>query len=291
MLDGERERRGERDVVAVSDGEDRTRKAATAARMYDYYLGGVHNFPADVEAAQQVIAQYPSTPAAARANRAFLRRAVRFLAEQGVRQFLDIGSGMPTVGNVHEIAQQAASESRIAYIDIDPVAVTESREILQGNDLVAAIRGDVREPQAILGHPQVRNLLDFSQPIALMMVALLHFVPDDDQADGVVSTLVDALPVGSYLVVSHVSTEGMSLNAQLAEGVERGRDVYQRQTASPIRLRNRAETARFFTATSLVEPGLVPVPQWRPDPDDPADFADDPARSTFIGGVGRTSSR
>lgn len=275
------------DVVSYTDGEDRTRKAATAARMYDYYLGGVHNFPADVEAAKQVIAQNPSTPAAARANRAFLRRAVRYLVGAGVRQFLDIGSGMPTVGNVHEVAQQAAPDARVVYVDIDPVAVMESLEILQDNPLVTAVRGDVRAPEEILGHAQVRRLLDFSQPIGLLMVALLHFVPDDDVAYGAVSKLTGALAGGGYLVVSHVSIEGMKLGPDQKDAVERGRDVYRRQTASPVRLRSHAETARFFAATDLVEPGLVPVPLWRPGPDDPTDFADDPVQAGFIGGVGK----
>jgi hypothetical protein len=278
-------------VVSHTEGEDRTRKAATAARMYDYYLGGVHNFPADQEAAKKIIAQYPSTPAAARANRAFLRRAVRFLVDAGVRQFLDIGSGMPTVGNVHEIAQQAAPDCRVVYVDIDPVAVAESLEILQGNPLVTAIRGDVRVPEKILGHGQVRKLLDLDQPVGLLMVALLHFVPDDELAYAAVSALVDALAPASYLVISHISTEGMDLSPAMKDAVERGRDVYRRQTASPVRMRSIAETTRFFTTADLVEPGVVPVPLWRPEPDDPTDFADNPARSTFIGGVGKIHSR
>jgi hypothetical protein len=244
----------------------------------------VHNFPVDQEAARQVIAQHPSTPLAVRANRAFLGRAVRFLVEAGVRQFLDLGSGMPTVGNVHEIAQQAALDSRVVYVDIDPVAVAESLELLVGNPLVIAIRGDVRAPEEILGHIQVRELLDFSQPIGLLMVALLHFVPDDTEAYRVVSTMVEALAPGSYLVISHGTTEGLNLSP---EAVTRGRDIYRRQTATPIRPRGRAETARFFTTTDLVEPGLVPAPAWRPAPEDPTDFADTPERSGFLAGIGQ----
>jgi len=252
--------------------------------MYDYFLGGVHNFPVDREAARQVLAQYPLTALAVRANRAFLGRAVRFLVEAGVRQFLDLGSGMPTVGNVHEIAQQAAPEARVVYVDIDPVAVSESLELLAGNPLVTAIRGDVRAPKQILGHTEVRELLDFSQPIGLLMVALLHFVPDDDEAYRVVSTLVEALAPGSYLVISHSTTDGLNLSA---ETVTRGREIYRQQTATPIRPRSHAETARFFIATDLVEPGLVAAPLWRPALEDPRDFADNPAGSGFLAGIGQ----
>jgi hypothetical protein len=250
--------------------------------MYDYLLGGVHNFPVDRLAAQQVIAQYPLTPLAVRANRAFLGRAVRFLAAAGVRQFLDLGSGMPTVGNVHEIAQQVAPDCRVVYVDIDPVAVAESLDLLAGNPLVTAVRGDIRAPQDILGHTRVGELLDFSRPIGLLMVAVLHFVPGQE-AYHAVSTLVDALPPGSYLVISHVTTDGLSLSD---EAVAAGRDVYQRQTATPMQPRSRDEIARFLGSTSLVEPGLVAVPAWRPAPQDPTDFAEAPERSGFLAGIG-----
>jgi hypothetical protein len=256
--------------------------------MYDYFLGGVHNFPVDREAARQVIAQYPLTPLAVRANRAFLGRAVRFLVQAGVRQFLDIGSGMPTVGNVHEVAAQSAPQSRVVYVDIDPVAVAESLELLAGNPLVTAIRGDVRAPQEILGHPQVRQLLDLSQPIGLLMVALLHFLPDNDEAYSVVSTLVQALAPGSYLVISHSTTDGLNLSPQT---VDRGLEIYRRQTSTPIRPRSREETVRFFNATDLVEPGLVAVPAWRPAPEDPTEFADTPERSGFLAGIGQIHPR
>ncbi len=276
----------EQDVVP---GEDRTRKAATAARIYDYYLGGMHNFPADMEAAKQIIAQYPTAPAAARANRAFLRRAVRFLVDAGVRQFLDLGSGMPTVGNVHEVAQQAAPDSRVVYVDIDPVAVSESQELLKDNPLATAIRGDVRVPEEILSHGQVRKLLDFNRPIGLLMVALLHFVPDDDVAYGMVSTMVDALAPGSYLGISHMTAEGVPVSPDEAA---RGREVYRRHTATPIRSRGRAEVTRFFSGrVELVEPGVVMVPLWRPAPDDPADFTDNPGGSAFLAGIGRVHSQ
>ena len=276
-------------MVARTEGEDRTRKAATAARMYDYYLGGVHNFPADQQAAEQVLAQAPLTRAVAKANRAFMRRAVKYLVDAGVRQFLDIGSGMPTVGNVHEVAQQMAPDSRVVYVDIDPVAVAESLEILEGNPLATAIRGDVRVPEEILQHRQVRNLLDFSQPIGLLMVAVLHFVPDDEAAYAAVSTLVDALAPGSYLALSHFTLDGFDVNP---EQEANSLDVYRRQTATPVKPRNREQTTRFFSGgVELVEPGLVPPPAWRPAPDDPTDFAHDPRQSAFLAGVGKVHPR
>lgn len=259
-------------------------KAATAARIYDYHLGGTHNFPADRAAAEAIAAKFPLVPAMARANRAFLRRAVRFLVDNGVRQFLDIGSGIPTAGNVHEIAQAAAPEARVVYVDIDPVAVAESQEILAGNDRATAILGDLRNPSAILGNPRVSKLLDFTSPVGLLLVAVLHFVPDDTEATDAVAQLVKALAPGSYLVISHACPEDPDLN--LAD-VGVAQEVYQRQTATPFTLRTRAELARFFTGFELVDPGLVWLPEWRPAPDDPTDFADDPRRCGGLCAVGR----
>jgi O-methyltransferase involved in polyketide biosynthesis len=261
-------------------------KPATAARMYDYYLGGIHNFPADQEAARKVIAQFPFIPEGARANRAFLRRAVRQLTDAGVRQFLDIGSGIPTQGNVHEIAQDAAPDARVVYVDIDPVAVAESQEILAGNELAVAIRGDLREPRAILDHPRTRKMLDFEQPIALLLAAILHFFPDDAEAYGVVVQLVDALPPGSYLLVTHAATESF---ASASENVKVIQDVYKRQTTTQSKLRTRAETERFFAGLELLDPGVVWLPEWRPDPTEPDRFAGRPERSCGWAGVARKS--
>jgi hypothetical protein len=267
--------------VSVVPGMDQ--KPATAARIYDYHLGGTHNFPADRAAAQAVAERFPLTPAIARTGRAFLRRAVRVLADSGVRQFLDIGSGIPTVGNVHEIAQGVAPESRVVYVDVDPVAVSESLEILEGNDRATAIRGDVRNPRAILGHPQVRRLLDFDRPVGVLLCAVLHFVPDDAEARGSVSQLLAAVPSGSYLVVSHAGTDVPGAD----EGVEAIQDVYKRQTATPFTMRSRAAVTGFFEGLELIEPGVVWSPQWRPGPDDPADFLDRPELSVGLCGVGR----
>jgi SAM-dependent methyltransferase len=237
-------------------------KPATAARIYDYYLGGIHNFPADQEAARQVIAHYPFIPAAARANRAFLQRAVQYLIAAGIRQFLDIGSGIPTEGNVHEIAQRADAQSRIVYVDIDPVAVAESRQLLDGNPLATAIHGDLRRPQAILDHPAVRGLLDFTQPVGLLLAAVLHFVPDDAQAHDAVAALRDAIAPGSYLVVSHSAAETFSAFTRRNPPTE---DVYRQRTATPGTVRTRAEVLRFFDQLELVEPGVTGVLRWRAD--------------------------
>jgi hypothetical protein len=251
--------------------------------MYDYYLGGTHNFPADRAAARAVAEMYPLTAAVARNFRAFLRRAVRYLADNGVRQYLDLGSGIPTVGNVHEIAQGVAPESRVVYVDIDPVAVSESLEILEGNAYATAIRADVRSPGVVLGHPQVRRLLDFDQPVAVLLCAVLHFVPDDAMAKAAVAELMDAVPSGSYLVVSHTGSEEPLQD----EGVEKIQNVYKRQTASQVAMRTRAEVTRFFDGLELVEPGVVWLPQWRPEPDDPADFLDRPDASSGLCGIAR----
>lgn len=253
----------------------------SVARMYDYYLGGSHNFAVDRAAAQAMIAAVPEAPLMAQANRAFLRRAVQFLIDAGVRQFLDIGSGIPTVGNVHEIAQAAAPESRVVYVDIDPVAVAHSRELLAGNDRAMVLQADLREPKRILEHPKVRALLDFDQPIAVMIVAVLHFVPDSDDPAGIIATLRQALAPGSYLVLSQASHDGRGTDER-----QEAEQVYQR-TDNPLVVRSRAQLAALFDGFELVDPGLVWVPQWRPDsPDDVTDAE----RAVFIGGVGRLSA-
>jgi hypothetical protein len=261
-------------------------KPATAARIYDYHLGGTHNFPADREAAQAVTARFPLVPAMARANRAFLRRSVRYLVEAGIDQFLDIGSGIPTEGNVHEVAQRLVPEARVAYVDIDPLAVADSLEILDGNDFATAVRADVRDPAAVLDHPRVRKLLDLNRPVGLLLLAVLHFVTDDDEAYDVVSRLVSALPPGSYLVVSHAARPATDATQ---DDIAVLQNVYKRQTGSPFEVRTRDGVARFFAGLELVEPGLVWLPEWRPEPGDPSDFAADPQECGGLAGVGKTT--
>jgi SAM-dependent methyltransferase len=251
----------------------------SVARMYDYYLGGSHNFAADRAAAQAMVAAVPEAPLMAQANRAFLRRAVQFLVESGVRQFLDIGSGIPTVGNVHEIAQRVAPESRVVYVDVDPVAVAHSREILSGNDRATVLREDLRNPERILTHPEVTKLLDLTEPVAVMILAVLHFVAPDDRPDEILRTLRGALAPGSYLVMSQASDDGRSESGERAEA-ER---VYRR-TDNQLWIRGRAELTGLFDGFQLVEPGVVWVPQWRPES---PESAEDAERAVFMGGVGR----
>ena len=234
-----------------------SRKAATAARMYDYYLGGVHNFVADREAADYVIERFPFIPEAARANRAFVVNAVRHLSESGIRQFLDIGSGIPTVDNVHSIARRIHPETRVAYVDIDPVAVAESLEILDGDHLSVAVRGDVQQPQAVLEHPEIRRLLDFDQPIGVILAAVLHFVPEHRIADDAVTSLIGSVAPGSHFVMSHSAKESFALFTA-------AEDVYQKRTSTPGTTRTRAEVEQLFTGLDIIDPGVVWAQEWRP---------------------------
>jgi hypothetical protein len=247
--------------------------------MYDYYLGGHHNFEIDRQMAEQAISMWPDLPLIMRANRAFLRRAVTFLTSQGIDQFLDIGSGIPTVGNVHEVAQRANSDAHVVYVDIDPIAVTHSEAILQGNANVGVIHADFRQPELILQHPTVTRLLDFDRPVGVFMVALLHFLPDDDDVRRSVRTLRDVLASGSYLVMSHASNEGMP------EKTREHEDLYRR-TPTPLRARSRQEIEQFFDGFEVIEPGLVFLPLWRPEGADDL-FLEEPERCTGLAGVGR----
>lgn len=257
----------------------------SAARMYDYYLGGGHNFAADRRAADAVIAAIPDLPKIALANRAFLRRAVRFLIEAGVRQFVDIGSGIPTVGNVHEIARSLEPTATTVYVDLDPIAVTHSRQLLTGDPRATALQADLREPENLLAQlrqPPAADVLDLSQPVALLLVSVLHFVPGDE-AYPCVATLVDAVAPGSWLAISHSSVEGFaSLEKDDYDSAE---DAYKK-TTTPVGLRTRAEIERFFTGLELADPGVVWVPQWRPD-EQGGPFAEEPDRSGMLAGVAR----
>lgn len=267
--------------------QDRNLKPATAARIYDYILGGVHYFPADEEAARKLVAEFPVIPFAVRANRITLRRMVTYLANEGVRQFLDIGSGMPTQSSVHEVAQAIAPDSRVVYVDIDPIAVAESQELLEGDDLVIAVRGDLRTPQEILDSPQIRALLDFDQPIALLLMGVLHFIADDETAYDAVARLRANLAPGSYIAVSHLASETMELTWSHNGSYEKVEQLYKERTATPLGARSHDKIARFFDGCVMVEPDLVWITQWRPAPDDPTDFADDPRRCGWWAGLGR----
>jgi hypothetical protein len=254
-------------------------KQANVARVYDYWLGGTHNYLADQDVARAIAAVEPTAPLIGRANRAFIGRAVRYLAANGVRQFLDIGSGIPTQGNVHEVAQHADPAARVAYVDIDPVAVAHSQALLNGNQNAAIIQADLREPEQILGHPDTRRLIDPGQPTGLLLVSILHFIADDEDPWRIVATLRDALAPGSYLVISHGTNEDQP---SLASAVEK---VYNRGVATALHLRSHQDIRRFFDGFAVVDPGLVYIPQWRPDPGD--DLPGNPSRYGNLVGAGR----
>jgi S-adenosyl methyltransferase len=254
------------------------------ARIYDYLLDGKDNFPADRDVAEQLLAIAPVARDVVEDNRAFLRRVVRFLTrEAGVRQFIDLGSGLPTQGNVHEIAQAEAPEARVVYVDNDAMVVTHSRALLAG-DNTATIQADLREPEGVLGHPEVRELIDFDQPVALLLMAILHFIPDDEDPPGIVARFRDALPAGSYLSVSHGTRdlpERWDLSPEaMAEMGAKVEQLYRLTTASLV-TRTRAEVERFFDGFDLVEPGVVEIQRWRPD--DQGSILP----GGFYGGVGR----
>jgi hypothetical protein len=253
------------------------------ARLYNYYLGGKDNYVVDREAAAEVLRAAPGVRAMARENRAFLQRAVRFLVgEAGIRQVIDIGTGIPAAGNVHEVAQQIAPEVRVAYLDNDPIVHVHACALLTGDGNTSIVLADLREPAAILAHPSVRELIDFSQPVAVLLIAIVHFLTDDENPGRIIATLSDALVPGSYLALSHGTGD---FHAEAA--VSQATAIYERATA-PLVLRSHAQIIRFFTGFDLVEPGLVQVPLWRPDgqPPGPRELAE----IGIYGGVGRKTA-
>jgi hypothetical protein len=243
---------------------------ARQARIYDYLLGGKDNFAADREAATQAIAAFPGLVTWARQNRAFLARAVRYLvSEAGIRQFLDIGTGLPTADNTHEVAQRISPETRVVYVDNDPVVLVHAQALLTSRPegATAYIKADLRDPDAILA--EAAATLDFTKPVALMLLAILHVIPDADDPWGVVGRLMAALPSGSYLVISHPAND---IHPEaIAEMTKR----FNRRLGNVVSAgRTRGQVARFFTGLDLIEPGIVSTPKWRPEGIEPAD---DPA--------------
>ncbi|GAB4586936.1 SAM-dependent methyltransferase [Nocardia sp. IFM 10818] len=259
------------------EGVDMTQ--ASPARMYDALLGGSHNFEIDRKAAEMGKMLVPDLPRVALSNRAFLRRAVRFLVDSGVRQFLDIGSGIPTAGNVHQVAQEIDPACRVLYADIDPVAVAHARAILLDNDRAAAIEADLRKPADLLDQAQATGIIDFSQPVGVLMIAVLHLLGDADQPGEQVAAVRAAVPAGSYLALSHLTSatrpeDAAKLGANAADENKIG-----------IHFRSREAITGFFDGWELIEPGVVELPQWRPESD--RDQHETPGRSLGLAGVGR----
>jgi len=251
---------------------------ANQARIYDYLLGGKDNYAADRAAVDAVLKVAPEMGFTARANRAFLGRVVRYLAgEAGIRQFLDIGTGIPTAGNTHQVAQEVAPQSRVVYVDYDPVVLAHARVLLTSHQAGATeyIDADLRDTGAILRG--AARLLDFTQPVAVTMLLVLHVIPDSDDPWALVARVLDALAPGSYLAVSQLGSD--LLDEQAREGFE---NVVSRSAQQQYIGRDRGQVLRFFDGTDLVEPGLVRVEEWRPDPD-PAETG----RSTVWCGLGR----
>jgi S-adenosyl methyltransferase len=251
-----------------------------AARMYDYHLGGGHNFESDRVLAGQVEQVAPWVKDVARINRAWLHRVVDFLMAQGIRQFLDLGSGIPTVGNVHEIAQRHDPTSRVAYVDYEPVAVRHSFELLKDNENAGIVWADVCDPAAVLAHDEVTRLIDFSRPVGLLIVGLLLFVDDEADPAGLVARYVDACPPGSYLAISTMSQDeaAPATREQLAALL----DLYE-GADEQITPRTKETIESWFAGTELVEPGLTLLDEWRRDREASAS----PARTLGYGGVGR----
>ncbi|HEX6338992.1 MAG TPA: SAM-dependent methyltransferase [Jiangellaceae bacterium] len=251
---------------------------AHSARVYDYWLGGKDNFAADRALGDAMIQAIPSLPEMARANRAFLARAVRYLVEEaGVRQFLDIGTGIPTAGNVHEIAQQIAPESRVLYVDHDPIVLAHARALMTSTPegRTEFIMADIQEPEAILAAPELAKTIDFDQPVALMLVAILMYFHDDEGVYDWVATLVDALPSGSYVTITHPTGD-------FNPAAMRGAVTAATQAGITLVPRSKAQVERFFEGLEIVEPGVVPVLAWQPD-----ELIDDPESAWYWAGIGR----
>ena len=256
-----------------------------AARMYDYFLGGKDHFEADRITAEKALKSWSAVRTGVRENRAFLGRAVRFLAlEAGIRQFLDIGTGLPSANNVHEVAQSVAPESRVVYVDNDPIVLAHAKARLTGTPegRTAFIQADMREPEKILAHPTLHDLLDLSRPVALLLVAVLHFITDDEDPEYIVRTLVDAIPPGSYVVASHVTPEH---DPAAVHGLE----ASYRAAGVPAQARPMEEFVQLvFSGLELVEPGVEIVSEWRPTAIGPRPTATEVSN---YGGVARKPSR
>jgi hypothetical protein len=250
----------------------------SAARIYDYALGGAHNFAADREAGNELFRVYPDGMLVARSNRLFLQRAVRYCYNQGVRQFLDLGSGIPTVGNVHEIAHQLDPHCRVVYVDNEAIAVATTRHMLADVPNAMIVDADMRDPDRVLDAPATRQLLDFTEPLGIMMVAVLHYVSEDDDIEGLVERYRSVLVPGSFLVVSHTTADDQPEAEEI-------RKIFAK-TPTPVTHRSHAEITALFKGLDLVPPGVVWTPQWHPI-DDTEPLYETPERSATYAAVGR----
>jgi hypothetical protein len=256
---------------------DGAARRPSVCRIYNFLLGGKDNYEQDRQAAAQLLIVVPEARAAARANRRFLGRAVRFLVnDAAIGQFIDIGAGLPAPGNVHQVAHELDPLARVAYVDNDPVVISHARALLCTAPGVCAIEGDLRDPAGIMGHPDLRAVIDFNEPVAIVLGAVLHHIPEDDSPHKLVEMLMAAVAPGSYLVISHATSEDLS-----ADAAGQVRDLYE-QASAPAVFRSRAEVAGFFEGLELVRPGIGNVAIWRADPR-PAE----PGRTIVLGGVGR----
>ncbi|WP_018657096.1 SAM-dependent methyltransferase [Actinomadura flavalba] len=246
------------------------------ARMYDFYLGGKDNYAADRAAADEVLRVAPQAPALARENRAFLDRAVRFLAgEAGLRQFVDIGAGLPTQGNVHEVAQSVAPDARVAYIDNDPMVLAHGRALLASTPGTVTLAGDLRAVDDLLADPALREVIDLDRPVGVLLISVLHCLDDDERPHETVAALRDALPSGSHLAISHITA------GERAEVAQEGARVYRRASTG-MTLRSADSIGRFFDGLDVLDPGIVPLAAWRPAVPPRADLP-----TWFLCGVGR----
>jgi hypothetical protein len=257
-------------------------RVPSIARVYDYFLGGKDNFAADRDLADQMIAIAPLVPAITRENRQFLARAVAWAAKQGIGQFIDIGCGMPTTPNTLDSAREVIADARVAYVDNDPIVISHAQALLGGNPGTVVVQADIRDPARLIAQPTLRGMIDLDEPVAVLLIAVLHVIPEDDLATRIVEELRETIVPGSYIVLSHaVADLRPEVTARLAQLYQDKVDVTGKRR---MNLRTKAEVEEYFTGLELVEPGVEYLNRWRPDPDDPG-VGDTPVWS--VGGIGR----
>jgi hypothetical protein len=237
---------------------------AHSARVYGWWLGGKDNFAVDRELGQRIVELVPMTRASCRANRAFLHRAARMVAEAGVHQFLDLGAGLPTMDNTHAVVQRVTPVNLTVYVDYDPLVLAHARALLAGYGATYAVQADIRDPESILTHPEITAVIDFTRPVCVLAVAVLHFVTDAEDPYAVVNQLRQAMAPGSYLVVSHITADGTS-----PPEADEVFALMRKHMADPPTPRTHAEVRRFFDGFDLLDPGVAPVDRWRPDDQTP----------------------